>query len=113
MAYEERPLVSVDYLNDSRSAVIDGLSTLVVDGSQLKVFAWYDNEWGYSCRLADLACHVARLGQALMRARSLQKLSPSAAIRGRHRGLLGLHPHRRRPAHAGGVPLSPAGLLHP
>ena len=61
LGYEERPLVSVDYLNDSRSAIVDGLSTLVVDGSQLKVFAWYDNEWGYSCRLADLACHVAAL----------------------------------------------------
>jgi glyceraldehyde 3-phosphate dehydrogenase len=45
----------------SRSAIIDAPSTLVVNGSQLKVFAWYDNEWGYSCRMADLACHVAAL----------------------------------------------------
>jgi glyceraldehyde 3-phosphate dehydrogenase len=59
LGYEERPLVSVDYLNDPRSAVVDALSTLVVNGSQLKVYAWYDNEWGYSCRMADLACHVA------------------------------------------------------
>ncbi|MBM5817529.1 MAG: ArsJ-associated glyceraldehyde-3-phosphate dehydrogenase [Cyanobacteria bacterium K_Offshore_surface_m2_239] len=59
LGYETRPLVSIDYVNDPRSAVVDGLSTLVVDGTQLKVYAWYDNEWGYSCRLADLARHVA------------------------------------------------------
>ena len=58
LGYEERPLVSVDYLNDSRSSIVDGLSTMVVNGTQLKVYAWYDNEWGYSCRMADLACHV-------------------------------------------------------
>jgi glyceraldehyde 3-phosphate dehydrogenase len=61
LGYETRPLVSVDYLNDSRSSIIDALSTMVVNGTQLKVFAWYDNEWGYSCRMADLACHVALL----------------------------------------------------
>jgi glyceraldehyde 3-phosphate dehydrogenase len=61
LGVETRPLVSVDYLNDSRSSIIDALSTLVVNGTQLKVFAWYDNEWGYSCRMADLACHVAAL----------------------------------------------------
>ena len=60
LGYEIRPLVSVDYVNDPRSAIVDGLSTLVVNGTQLKVYAWYDNEWGYSCRLADLACHVAQ-----------------------------------------------------
>jgi glyceraldehyde 3-phosphate dehydrogenase len=59
LGYETRPLVSIDYLNDPRSAIVDGLSTLVVNGTQLKVYAWYDNEWGYSCRMADLACHVA------------------------------------------------------
>jgi glyceraldehyde 3-phosphate dehydrogenase len=59
LGYETRPLVSVDFVNDSRSAIIDALSTLVVDGSQLKVYAWYDNEWGYSCRMADLVGHVA------------------------------------------------------
>jgi glyceraldehyde 3-phosphate dehydrogenase len=64
LGYEERPLVSVDYLNDSRSAIVDALSTMVVNGTQLKVFAWYDNEWGYSCRMADLACHVAALEAA-------------------------------------------------
>ena len=61
LGYESRPLVSVDYLNDPRSSIVDGLSTLVIHGTQLKVFAWYDNEWGYSCRMADLACHVAGL----------------------------------------------------
>ena len=61
LGYEERPLVSVDYRHDSRSCIIDGLSTLVVDGTHLKVYGWYDNEWGYSCRMADLACAVGRL----------------------------------------------------
>jgi glyceraldehyde 3-phosphate dehydrogenase len=59
LGFEQRPLVSVDYVNDPRSAVVDGLSTLVVNGSQLKVYAWYDNEWGYSSRMADLACYLA------------------------------------------------------
>jgi glyceraldehyde 3-phosphate dehydrogenase len=61
LGYETRPLVSVDYVNDSRSSIVDALSTMVVNGTQLKVYAWYDNEWGYSCRMADLACHVAAL----------------------------------------------------
>jgi glyceraldehyde 3-phosphate dehydrogenase len=61
LGVETRPLVSVDYLNDSRSSIIDAPSTMVVNGTQLKVYAWYDNEWGYSCRMADLACHVAAL----------------------------------------------------
>ena len=59
LGYETRPLVSVDYVNDPRCAIVDGLSTMVVNGTQLKVYAWYDNEWGYSSRLADLARHVA------------------------------------------------------
>ena len=61
LGYETRPLVSVDYVNDARSAVVDALSTMVVNGTQLKVYAWYDNEWGYSSRMADLTCHVAAL----------------------------------------------------
>jgi glyceraldehyde 3-phosphate dehydrogenase len=56
--------VSIDFLNDSRSAIVDGLSTMVVDGHQLKVLAWYDNEWGYSCRMADLVEHVTRIETA-------------------------------------------------
>ena len=61
LGYEERPLVSVDYVNDNRSAVIDGLSTMVVNGTQLKVYAWYDNEWGYSSRMADLVSHIVAM----------------------------------------------------
>jgi glyceraldehyde 3-phosphate dehydrogenase len=61
LGYEIRPLVSVDYVNDSRSAIVDGLSTMVVNGTQLKVYAWYDNEWGYSSRMADLVSHIALL----------------------------------------------------
>ncbi len=60
LGYEERPLVSVDYLNDPRSAIIDAPSTLVVDGTLVKVLAWYDNEWGYVHRLLDLARKVAQ-----------------------------------------------------
>jgi glyceraldehyde 3-phosphate dehydrogenase len=52
------PLFRSSYVNDCRSAIVDALSTLVVNGSQLKVYAWYDNEWGYSCRMADLVCHL-------------------------------------------------------
>jgi glyceraldehyde 3-phosphate dehydrogenase len=63
LGYETRPLVSVDYVNDSRSAIVDGLSTMVVDGTQLKVYAWYDNEWGYSSRMADLVSHVALIDE--------------------------------------------------
>jgi len=61
LGYETRPLVSTDYTNDPRSSIIDALSTLVVNGTQVKVYAWYDNEWGYSCRLADITRMVAGL----------------------------------------------------
>ncbi|MFZ9271611.1 MAG: type I glyceraldehyde-3-phosphate dehydrogenase, partial [Prochlorococcaceae cyanobacterium] len=64
LGYEERPLVSVDYVNDPRSAIVDGLSTMVTGGTPLKVYAWYDNEWGYSSRMADLACHIATIERA-------------------------------------------------
>jgi glyceraldehyde 3-phosphate dehydrogenase len=60
LGYEERPLVSADYLNDPRSSIVDALSTLVVGGSQAKVYAWYDNEWGYANRLVELAAMVGR-----------------------------------------------------
>ncbi|MDO9091584.1 MAG: ArsJ-associated glyceraldehyde-3-phosphate dehydrogenase [Rubrivivax sp.] len=62
LGYEERPLVSADYARDTRSAVIDALSTLVTDGTMLKVYAWYDNEMGYACRMVDLACHLQARG---------------------------------------------------
>jgi glyceraldehyde 3-phosphate dehydrogenase len=54
LGYEERPLVSVDYLSDPRSSIIDALSTMVVNGTHVKIYAWYDNEWGYSNRLIEL-----------------------------------------------------------
>ena len=59
LGYEERPLVSIDYKDDPRSSIVDALSTMVVDGTQVKILAWYDNEWGYSCRMAELAKKVA------------------------------------------------------
>jgi len=62
LGYEERPLVSADYARDTRSAIVDALSTLVTDGTMLKIYAWYDNEMGYSCRMIDLACHMNQLG---------------------------------------------------
>ncbi|MGI9117299.1 MAG: ArsJ-associated glyceraldehyde-3-phosphate dehydrogenase [Gaiellales bacterium] len=55
LGYEERPLVSVDYKDDPRSSVVDAPSTMVVGGTQVKVLAWYDNEWGYANRYAELA----------------------------------------------------------
>jgi glyceraldehyde 3-phosphate dehydrogenase len=55
LGYETRPLVSADYTNDPRSTIVDAPSTMVVNGTQLKIYAWYDNEWGYAHRLADVA----------------------------------------------------------
>jgi len=60
LGYEERPLVSVDYKTDPRSSVIDALSTLVTNGTQVKIFAWYDNEWGYANRTAELMRMVSQ-----------------------------------------------------
>jgi glyceraldehyde 3-phosphate dehydrogenase len=60
LGYESRPLVSVDYKDDPRSAVIDGPSTMVTNGTQVKILAWYDNEWGYASRYAELARKVAQ-----------------------------------------------------
>ncbi|MGV6849723.1 MAG: ArsJ-associated glyceraldehyde-3-phosphate dehydrogenase [Marinibacterium sp.] len=54
LGYETRPLVSADYVNDPRSSTIDGPSTMVVNGTQVKIYAWYDNEFGYAFRLADV-----------------------------------------------------------
>ncbi len=59
LGFETRPLVSTDFVGDSRSAIIDALSTMVIDGSHLKVYAWYDNEWGYANRMVDLLKYVA------------------------------------------------------
>lgn len=59
LGYESRPLVSVDFVNDPRSSIIDALSTMVIDGTQIKILAWYDNEWGYANRLVELAAKIA------------------------------------------------------
>ncbi len=59
LGYEERPLVSVDYTNDTRSSIVDAPSTLVVDGTQVKILTWYDNEIGYVHRMMELAVRVA------------------------------------------------------
>ncbi len=59
LGYETRPLVSADYVNDPRSAIVDALSTVVVNETQVKVYAWYDNEYGYAWRLADVTRMLA------------------------------------------------------
>ena len=60
LGYEERPLVSVDYTNDPRSSIVDAPSTMVIDGTQVKLLVWYDNEWGYVNRMMELIRKVAR-----------------------------------------------------
>ncbi|HSQ88212.1 type I glyceraldehyde-3-phosphate dehydrogenase [Romboutsia sp.] len=60
LGYSEKPLVSIDYKQDSRSSIIDGLSTMVLDNNMVKVVSWYDNEWGYSTRTVDLVNYVVR-----------------------------------------------------
>ncbi|MEI8145027.1 MAG: type I glyceraldehyde-3-phosphate dehydrogenase, partial [Alphaproteobacteria bacterium] len=62
LGFEAKPLVSIDYQGDTRSAIVDGLSTRVTNGTMLKVYAWYDNEMGYACRMIDLACHLNARG---------------------------------------------------
>jgi glyceraldehyde 3-phosphate dehydrogenase len=62
LGYETRPLVSADYARDTRSSIVDAPSTMVTDGTLLKIYAWYDNEMGYSCRMVDLACYMRSLG---------------------------------------------------
>jgi glyceraldehyde 3-phosphate dehydrogenase len=62
LGYEARPLVSADYARDTRSSIVDGPSTMVTDGTLLKIYAWYDNEVAYACRMVDLAVHMARIG---------------------------------------------------
>jgi len=59
LGFEERPLVSVDYRSDARSSIVDAPSTMVIDDTQVKVLAWYDNEWGYVNRMMELTAKVA------------------------------------------------------
>lgn len=63
LGYEDRPLVSMDYKDDPRSSIIDGLSTMVVNDTQVKIYAWYDNEWGYVNRTAELVRLVGQSDQ--------------------------------------------------
>ena len=60
LGYTDEPLVSMDFKGDARSSIIDGQSTMVMDGTFVKVVTWYDNEWGYSCRTSDLAAKIAK-----------------------------------------------------
>ncbi|MFW2543241.1 ArsJ-associated glyceraldehyde-3-phosphate dehydrogenase [Primorskyibacter sp. 2E107] len=60
LGYETRPLVSTDYTNDPRSSIVDAPSTMVINGTQVKIYAWYDNEWGYANRLVDVALMVGK-----------------------------------------------------
>ena len=62
LEYSEEPLVSVDFRGNPASAIFDAESTMVIDGNMVKVLAWYDNEWGYSCRLVDLASYIIDKG---------------------------------------------------
>ena len=60
LGFEERPLVSIDYKTDPRSSIVDAQSTMVVNGTQVKLYLWYDNEWGYANRTAELVRLVGR-----------------------------------------------------
>jgi len=62
LAYSDEPLVSIDYNHDPHSSSVDGLSTMVIEGNMVKVVSWYDNEWGYSNRVVDLAAYVVKKG---------------------------------------------------
>lgn len=62
LGYSEEPLVSIDYNGDPHSSTVDGLSTMVMEGNMVKVLSWYDNEWGYSNRVVDLAAYISKKG---------------------------------------------------
>ncbi|MDD3840126.1 MAG: type I glyceraldehyde-3-phosphate dehydrogenase [Clostridia bacterium] len=62
LGFSEEPLVSIDYKKDARSSIVDGLSTMVIEGNMVKVLSWYDNEWGYSNRIIDLVSYIASKG---------------------------------------------------
>jgi glyceraldehyde 3-phosphate dehydrogenase len=109
-AIETRPLVSADYANDTRSAIVDAPSTLVTDGTLLKVYAWYDNEAGYACRMVDLAqIVIAPTPEGGVGMAGVER----AHYADRHGVVLGLHPDRRRAADAGAAALLPASATRP
>ena len=62
LGFCDEPLVSSDFRGNSASSIVDGLSTVVLEGKMAKVLSWYDNEWGYSCRVADLAMLIVEKG---------------------------------------------------
>ena len=62
LGYTNEPLVSIDFKGDPRSSIVDGLSTMIIGDSMIKVLSWYDNEWGYACRTADLCAFLAKKG---------------------------------------------------
>jgi glyceraldehyde 3-phosphate dehydrogenase len=62
LEYCDEPLVSADFRGNPASSIVDGLSTTVMEGKMVKVLSWYDNEWGYSCRVGDLAAVMAEKG---------------------------------------------------
>jgi len=62
LEYCQEPLVSMDFKGNPASSIVDALSTMVIGGNMVKVLAWYDNEWGYSCRLSDLAAYITDKG---------------------------------------------------
>jgi glyceraldehyde 3-phosphate dehydrogenase len=62
LEYSDEPLVSSDFRGNSASSIVDGLSTVVLEGKMAKIISWYDNEWGYSCRVSDLATLLAEKG---------------------------------------------------
>jgi glyceraldehyde 3-phosphate dehydrogenase len=64
LGFETRPLVSIDYKTDPRSSIVDALSTMVVNGTQVKLYLWYDNEWGYANRVFELAQLIAAVDRA-------------------------------------------------
>jgi glyceraldehyde 3-phosphate dehydrogenase len=60
--FSEEPLVSIDYRGNSHSSIVDAENTKVIDGKTMKILSWYDNEWGYSCRVRDLVKFIANKG---------------------------------------------------
>jgi glyceraldehyde 3-phosphate dehydrogenase len=62
LGYIDEPLVSSDFRGDPRSSIVDSLATMVLDGNLVKAISWYDNEWGYSCRVADLCALMSDRG---------------------------------------------------
>jgi glyceraldehyde 3-phosphate dehydrogenase len=99
LGVSDEPLVSSDFRGDSRSSIIDSLSTMVLQGRMVKVISWYDNEWGYSCRVADVIRYVAeRLDTAGERAAAADGRQPAESPRGASVGTPSAGPRETRAA---------------